>query len=216
LDGERPDGGAPGAAHPVAVLGAPADEVHLAHVAEQEAVRRQRGALAEQRAPRLHCTRADRLARGVDAQDSTGAAVRGQPCISMLRWQHGRPRAPAARAVMTAAAAFLVPRCCVTVLCQAPVQRELLLRQTATAEELARLQQPRDGRALLEQCERGVRAQHRARHWVIVQHEAAHGARGQAQRLQRAHTPQLGCTHVIEGYISASILSARTRQHIFI
>jgi len=99
LDGERPDGGAPGAAHPVAVLGAPADEVHLAHVAEQEAVRRQRGALAEQRAPRLHCTRADRRARGVDAQDSTGAAARGQPGISMLRWQHGRPRAPAARAL---------------------------------------------------------------------------------------------------------------------
>ena len=35
-------------ARPVATLRAPADEVHLAHVAKQEAVRRQRNALAEE------------------------------------------------------------------------------------------------------------------------------------------------------------------------
>ena len=48
----------------------------------------------------------------------------------------------------------------------------------------ARLQQPRHRRALAEHRERGVSAQHRARHWVVVQHEAAHGRGGQAQLLR--------------------------------
>lgn len=48
----------------------------------------------------------------------------------------------------------------------------------------ARLQQPRHRRALAEHREHGVGAQHRARHRVVVQHEAAYGRGGQAQLLQ--------------------------------
>ncbi len=177
--GGRPDSGAPGAAHPVAVLGAPADEVHLAHIAEQEAVRRQRRALAEQRAPRLPRARGPSRARG----GSTG--------------QHGRCRAGAARhrraALARALQRFscekvLLSRCCVSA---SNPEQDMSPRQTGhgRVDKPARLQQPRDGRALLEQRERGVRAQHRARHRVVVEHEAAHGARGQAQRLQQSHKP---------------------------
>ena len=84
---------------PVAVLGAPADEVHVAHVAKQEVVRRQRDALAEERPPRLpgargHCTPSRHamvptFPKNLGA-DMTACLVRFMPMLQCLAVECGR------------------------------------------------------------------------------------------------------------------------------